>query len=91
MAGASDALRPSWKAITAVWSPRAAQLHGTRSTPAMLADAARAIADASRVIGEIDRTLARDRLEHRSARPDNGRPPPGMQIEHRLGRILSVH
>ena len=62
----------------------------TRSTPAMLADAAQAIADASRVIGEIDRTLARYRREHRSAQPDNGRPPPGTQIEHRIGRILSV-
>ena len=63
----------------------------TGSTPTMLADAARAIADASRVIGEFDRTLARCRREHRSARPDNGRPPPGTQIEHRIGRILSVY
>jgi hypothetical protein len=64
----------------------------TRSAAAMLRDASRAVADASRVIDDIDRTLAKCRREHRSAAPpDDGRPPPGTPIEHRICRILSVH
>lgn len=63
----------------------------TRSTAAVLRDASRAIADASRVISDIDVTLARYRREHRSASPDDRRPPPGTPIEHRIGRIISVH
>ena len=62
----------------------------TRSAAAVLHAAG--IADASRVIDHIDRTLARYRREHRSAAPpDDGRPPPGTPIEHRICRILSVH